>query len=109
MLHEIFIKAFGKYENDYIKTANELNKTVLECEEDDLTDKGFSKEEVYDLTTHLFIDTKAKYKFLAYFCEMFNSSSSVNDIEKNLIEQLGECDLTKEELTKIFNCIDELD
>ena len=103
MVHDIFIKAYRQYEEAMCKAANEQNISTMEVLEADLYDKGFAREEIQDLITHQFRDITTKYHFLAYACKLFGDYDSPNDIKRLLTDEFGDCDLTDEELTKIFN------
>lgn len=95
MLINEFKKLFEAYKKEIPVSAEELNMAI----EDDLEDKGFSKEEINEIISNDKISNTTMYKAIAYFLLLF-------DIEWNTIKELKDT-IKEQEIMDIENITDE--
>ena len=118
MEYKQLLNALNSYKSDYYNVAQDtlssihpdanitesdiLNEMELIIKED-LADTGFTEEEIEQVLEQS-LDNDVAYKFMAYFCSLYNDYTSSNELMK-LIEENQDLDLdefTEEDIDEIF-------
>lgn len=115
--------ALDQYMNDYLNTYVEqkgLNpdnaddyiedKEYLDMLENDLEDKGFSKEEAQSIVIRS-LDKETAYKFMTYVILLCNSFENIDEMKKVIVDDLywSLDDFTEDELNKIYKYSEQID
>lgn len=107
MLNEVFERALVYFKQDFAKLCSDLEEpAVIEKMTEVLEHKGFSKDEIKELLTET-REKEIKYRFLAYFCRLYSECYTIEDVNLAILEQLGECKLSDEDIEKISKYIRE--
>lgn len=100
MLNDVFERALKYFKQDFAKLCSDLEEpAVVEKMTEVLEHKGFSKDEIKELLTET-REKETKYRFLAYFCGLYSDYLAI-------LEQLGECRLSDEDIVKINKYVRE--
>lgn len=107
MLNDVFKRALIYFKQDFAKLCSDLEEpAVVEKMTEVLEHKDFSKDEIKELLTET-REKETKYRFLAYFCGLYSECYATKDVNLAILEQLGECKLSDEDMEKISKYIRE--